>query len=95
LKERTVSFGQQTQVHVLSWRPRPILWEVQNFLNRYGLSILFFGLHTFQGEQGETIAIAEPIVVPLAVSSVSTEGVSVHRVGEVESFLRSLGETTT
>ncbi|MFA0744802.1 MAG: hypothetical protein LASZOEIN_001601 [Candidatus Fervidibacter sp.] len=95
LKERTVSFGQQTQVHVLSWRPRPILWEVQNFLNRYGLSILFFGLHTFQGEQGETIAIAEPIVAPLAVSSVSTEGVSVYRVGEVESFLRSLGETTT
>ena len=95
LKERTVAFGQQTQVHVLSWRPRPILWEVQNFLNRYGLSILFFGLHTLQGDQGETIAIAEPIVVPSAVSVASREEGSTHRVGEVESFLRSLSEATT
>jgi len=95
LKERAVSFGQQAQVHVLSWRPRPILWEVQNFLNRYGLSILFFGLHTLQGEQGETVAIAEPIAAPPIVNFVSREGVSAHRVGEVESLLRSLSEGTT
>lgn len=95
LKEQTVSFGQKAQVHVLSWRPRPILWEVQNFLNRYGLSILFFGLHTLQGEQGEAIAIAEPIDLPSATSIASREGGFAHRVGEVESLLRSLNEGMT
>jgi hypothetical protein len=95
LKEQTVSFGQKAQVHVLSWRPRPILWEVQNFLNRYGLSILFFGLHTLQGEQGEAIAIAEPIDLPSATSIASREGGFAHRVGEVESLLRSLNEGVT
>lgn len=88
LKEGTVPLGQKAQVHILSWRSKPVLWEIQTFLNRHGLSIVFFGLHTFQGEQGEAIAIAEPVSPPLG--GVSPEGVSVHRVSEVEAFLRSL-----
>lgn len=94
LQERAISFGQQSQVHVLSWRPRNLLWEIQNFLHRHGLSILFFGLHTLQGEQGETVAVAEQVAAPLAVSAVVPEVASVHKTGEVESFLRSLRETT-
>jgi hypothetical protein len=93
-QERAISFGQQTRVHVLSWRPRNLLWEIQNFLFGHGLSILFFGLYTLQGEQGETVAIAEQIAAPLTVSAAVTEVSSVHKVGEVESFLRSLRETT-
>lgn len=93
-QERAISFGQQTCVHILSWRPRDLLWEIQNFLFRHGLSILFFGLHTLQGEQGETVAIAEQIAAPLTVSAAVPEVGSVHKIGEVESFLRSLRETT-
>lgn len=93
LKERTVSFGQQSQVHVLSWRPRNLLWEVQNFLQKRGLSILFFGLHTLQSEQGETVAIAEQVVTPSQTGATIPEIASVHKSGEVESFLHSLRET--
>ncbi|MCX7642293.1 MAG: hypothetical protein N2116_00585 [Armatimonadetes bacterium] len=93
LKERVVSFGQRTQVHVLSWRSRNLLWEIQNFLLRHGLSILFFGLHTLQGEQGETVAIAEQIAAPLTISAAVQEIASPHKAGEVESFLRTLRET--
>lgn len=94
LQERAISFGQQTHVHILSWRSRNLLWEIQNFLLRHGLSILFFGLYTLQGEQGETVAIAEQIAAPLTVSAAVPEVGSVHKVGEVESLLRSLRETT-
>lgn len=95
LEEQRVSFGQQAQVHVLSWRPQPVLLDIQNFLNCYRLSILFFRLYTFQGEQGETVAIAAPIVPPSAVGAVSPEGTSVHRVGELESFSNFMHGKTT
>ncbi|MCS7186360.1 MAG: hypothetical protein N3B10_03940 [Armatimonadetes bacterium] len=94
LQDRIVSFGQQSQVHVLSWRPRNLLWEIQNFLNRHGLSILFLWLYTLQSEQGETIAIAEQVAAPLPTSAVGSEVTSVHRTGEAELFLRLLREAT-
>lgn len=87
---RTVSFGWQAQVQILSWRPKPILFGIQSFLQRYGLAILFFALHTFQGEQGEIVVIAEPIVSPLTATGVVPEIPTVRRVGEVEAFLKSL-----
>jgi len=90
LQERTVSFGQQTQVHVLSWRPQNLLWEIQNFLHRRGLSILFFGLYTLQGEQGETVAIADRVVTPLPISPTVPEVAPAHKVGEIEALLNSL-----
>jgi len=93
-QEKTVSFGQQTQVHVLSWRSPTSLWEIQSFLHRHGLSILFFGLYTLQGEQGETVAIAERVAAPFPTSATVPEVAPVHKAGEAESFLRSLRELT-
>ncbi|MCS7264198.1 MAG: hypothetical protein NZ805_05130 [Armatimonadetes bacterium] len=92
VQERTVSFGVQSQVHILSLRPKPVLWNVQYFLHRYGLAIFFFGLHTLQGEQGEMVAIAEPVMVPLATKGAVT-GLPVHHFGNVEDFLKFLEAT--
>jgi len=90
IESREVSFGKQQQVQILSWRPKMVLWEIQSFLRRYGLSILFFGLHTFQGEQNEIVAIAEPILAKTKVEAVSPEEQSVRKVGDVETFLKFL-----
>lgn len=88
VQERTVSFGHQTQVHILSWRPTTVLGGIQFFLHRYRLSISFFRLHTLQGEKGETIAIADPIVSTLVTEGVTLETPSMRKVGEIEAFLK-------
>ncbi len=89
--ERDVSFTQQAQVHLLSWRSLPVLWDLQAFLNRHGLAISLFTLHTLQGEQGETALIAAPVGAhPVRVGAVSPEPAPVHKMGEAETFLRSL-----
>ncbi len=89
--ERDVPFAQQVQVHLLSWRSLPVLWDLQIFLNRHGLAISLFILHTLQGEQGETALVAVPVgAPPVGVGAVSPEPAPVHKMGEVETFLRSL-----
>lgn len=92
-QERSVPFGRQSQVHILSQRPKTSLLGIQSFLQRYGLAILFFGLQTFQSEQGEVVATAEPIAAPLTVRDVSPEA-PMQKIGEVEAFLKSLEITT-
>lgn len=88
--DRPVTFGQRAKVHILSRRSLPVLVEVQTFLQQQGLAIVFFRLHTFQGEQGEVVAFAE-LIMPPPTAPLSTQAVpSIQRVGEAESFLRNL-----
>ncbi len=88
--DRPVTFGQQAKVHVLSRRSLSVLVEVQTFLQRQGLAVLFFRLHTLQGEQGEVVAFAELIMTPPTAPLSAQAAPSVQRVGEAEAFLRNL-----
>lgn len=87
--ERGIALGHAPQVHLLSWRPFAVLWQVQSFLQRYSLAIFFFALYTFQGQKGESVIIAEPVVVQ-PVGAAGVEPTPIHRVGEIDEFLRSL-----
>lgn len=89
---KTVDFSGGAKVHILSCRPLSVLLEVQTFLQRQGLAIWFFWLHTLQGEQGEVVAIAD-LVVPSPPGFISSDVKhQVQQIGEAEVFLRSLQE---
>lgn len=88
LQVRNVSLCEKSQVQVLSWRPRFVLLNLQAFLQRYGLPICFFGLYTLQSEQGEVVAIAEPIALAAKAETISSETQSVRKIGDIEAFLK-------
>jgi hypothetical protein len=82
--------GAARKVHILSWRPHGVLSEMQQFLLRQKLAMWLFRLFVLQGDDGEVIAFAEPVIG--AASTGEKVGPSAQRLGGGEPFLQSLLE---
>ncbi|MCS7223584.1 MAG: hypothetical protein NZ959_03330 [Armatimonadetes bacterium] len=86
------SIGGKGKVYILTFRPVPLLVEFHSFLQKQGLPIQTLRLHTLQGKEGEIVAIAEAVALPVSGSVEAPASGDWSKVGNGEKFLESLEE---